>query len=81
MGLSAAFSHWLEVWDRGGFPAIAEAWTGRAYGLGEACIARLPTETVAGVAEGLDEDGALRLRLPDGRERRINAGDVFFEGA
>ena len=60
---------------------IAAAWTERAYGLGQPCIARLPNETVSGIAEGLDADGALRLRLPDGSERRINAGDVFFEGA
>jgi len=33
-----------------------------------------------GVAEGLDPDGSLRLRLEDGQIRRITAGDVFFEG-
>jgi BirA family biotin operon repressor/biotin-[acetyl-CoA-carboxylase] ligase len=32
------------------------------------------------VAEGLDVDGALRLRLAGGAIRRITAGDVFFEG-
>ena len=58
--------------------AITKAWTARAWGLGEPCAARLGTETVAGVAEGLDDDGALRLRLPDGGIRRITAGDVFF---
>jgi BirA family transcriptional regulator, biotin operon repressor / biotin---[acetyl-CoA-carboxylase] ligase len=77
--LAAAFDHWLGVWERDGFPAIASAWTARAYGLGEPCIARLPAETVQGIAEGLDADGALRLSLPDGSLRRITAGDVFFE--
>jgi BirA family biotin operon repressor/biotin-[acetyl-CoA-carboxylase] ligase len=33
------------------------------------------------VAEGLDPDGALRLRLEDGALARITAGDVYFEGA
>jgi len=33
---------------------------------------------VTGIAEGLDVDGALLLRLPDGMLRRITAGDVFF---
>jgi len=80
-GLAAAFADWLDVWERRGFSPIAEAWTARAYGLGEACEARLPDETVAGVAEGLDADGALRLRLADGRVRRITAGDVFFGSA
>jgi BirA family biotin operon repressor/biotin-[acetyl-CoA-carboxylase] ligase len=33
---------------------------------------------VTGVAEGLDADGALLLRLPSGMLRRITAGDVFL---
>lgn len=78
--LAAAFDHWVTRWEQEGFAAIAGAWTERAYGLGETCTARLPNETVLGIAEGLDADGALRLRLEDGSERRITAGDVFFEG-
>ena len=77
-GLADAFAEWLVGWDARGFAPVAEAWTERAYGLGERCTARLPDETVEGVAEGLDADGALRLRLADGRIRRITAGDVFF---
>jgi BirA family biotin operon repressor/biotin-[acetyl-CoA-carboxylase] ligase len=38
----------------------------------------LPNQTHRGVAEGLDADGALRLRLDDGAVLRITAGDVFF---
>jgi BirA family biotin operon repressor/biotin-[acetyl-CoA-carboxylase] ligase len=79
--LAEAFERWRSLWRRAGFPAIAEAWTRRAHGLGETCTARLPNETVEGVAEGLDEDGALRLRVAAGRVRRITAGDVFFGGA
>ncbi|HEX4199050.1 MAG TPA: biotin--[acetyl-CoA-carboxylase] ligase [Caulobacteraceae bacterium] len=80
-GLAAAFADWLEVWDHKGFAAIVAAWTARAYGLGQTCTARLAAETVEGVAEGLDSDGALRLRLADGGLRRITAGDVFFGSA
>ena len=76
--LADAFERWSRVWTTLGFPAIADAWTARAHGLGEPCVARLGNETVEGVAEGLDGDGALKLRLPDGRLRRITAGDVFF---
>jgi BirA family biotin operon repressor/biotin-[acetyl-CoA-carboxylase] ligase len=36
---------------------------------------------VEGIAEGLDLDGALCLRLADGGLRRITAGDVFFPEA
>lgn len=76
--LASAFEMWRGTWEAEGFPAIAAAWTERALGLGEACTARLPGETVQGIAEGLDPDGALRLRLDDGQIRRITAGDVFF---
>ena len=77
-GLREAFEHWRMVWEGQGFAAIAAAWTARAHGLGEHCVARLPSETIKGIAEGLDADGALRLRTPDGSVRRITAGDVFF---
>lgn len=79
--LAEAFERWFRTWNSLGFPAIADAWTARAHGLGEACVARLGHETVEGVAEGLDGDGALRLRLDDGQVRRITAGDVFFGAA
>ncbi|WP_447336337.1 hypothetical protein [Klebsiella quasipneumoniae] len=38
---------------------------------------RLDTEQFAGVAEALELDGALRVRLADGQVRRVSAGDVF----
>jgi len=69
---------WLRLWEAEGLAPILSAWTARAAGLPGACTARLPDETVEGHAEGLDSDGALRLRLADGRTRRITAGDVFF---
>jgi BirA family biotin operon repressor/biotin-[acetyl-CoA-carboxylase] ligase len=78
--LADRFESWRAVWAAQGFAPIARAWTVRALGLGERCEARLPTRTLAGVAEGLDLDGALRLRLDDGRVERITAGDVFFGG-
>ena len=76
--LAGSFERWRRVWQASGFTVIAEAWTRRAHGLGEVCTARLGHETITGTAEGLDPDGALRLRLPDGMLRRITAGDVFF---
>ena len=76
--LAAAMESHRALWEGAGFAPIAAAWTRRAHGLGEPCTARLTGETVRGVAEGLDPDGALRLRLDGGEVRRITAGDVFF---
>jgi BirA family biotin operon repressor/biotin-[acetyl-CoA-carboxylase] ligase len=76
--LSLRFQHWLAVWNRQEVGAVLGAWTARAQGMVGPCTARLDRETIDGVADGLDADGALRLRLPDGSIRRITAGDVFF---
>lgn len=76
--LASAMKSWRALWEASGFAPIAEAWTRRAHGLGGPCVAQLSNETLHGVAEGLDPDGALRLRLPTGEVRRITAGDVFF---
>lgn len=78
--LAGAFERWRAVWEGQGFAAIAAAWTERAHGLGGPCEARLPDRTLTGIAEGLDADGALRLRLDGGGMARITAGDVFFAG-
>jgi BirA family biotin operon repressor/biotin-[acetyl-CoA-carboxylase] ligase len=75
--LAEAFDRWRGVWDAEGFAPVRSAWTERAGGLGRPVVARLGQETVHGVAEALEADGALRLRLPDGGVRRITAGDVF----
>ena len=76
--LARQFTFWQSRWEREGFSVIAEAWTGLATGLGSRCEARLADRTHYGIAEGLDPDGALRLRVPDGSSLRITAGDVFF---
>ena len=76
--LAEAFELWRAAWEQDGFAPIAKGWTERAHGLGQPCEARLPNQTHRGVAEGLDADGALRLRLDDGAVLRITAGDVFF---
>jgi BirA family transcriptional regulator, biotin operon repressor / biotin---[acetyl-CoA-carboxylase] ligase len=76
--LAQAFDAWWERWERYGFAPIRDAWAARAQGLGGPAVARLGHETVEGIAEGLADDGALRLRLADGTLRLISAGDVFF---
>lgn len=77
-GLAGAFGGWCTPWRRHGFELIRGAWLEKAYGMGQPCVARLGSETVEGVAEGLDATGALQLRLPGGARRSIAAGEVFF---
>ena len=78
--LAAALARRMVLWETGGFEAVVAAWSARAANLGKRCTAALPNESVDGVAEALEPDGALRLRLDDGSIRRITAGDVFLPG-
>ncbi|RZI99956.1 MAG: biotin--[acetyl-CoA-carboxylase] ligase [Brevundimonas sp.] len=76
--LAEAFAVWAERWETLGFQPILDAWRARTPGLDGPAVARLGHETVEGRAEGVAEDGALRLRLADGSLRLVSAGDVFF---
>lgn len=70
---------WRERWETAGIAPVRDAWLARARGLGEDIIVRLPREELRGRFDGLDEGGALLLRLSDGSVRTISAGDVFFD--
>jgi BirA family biotin operon repressor/biotin-[acetyl-CoA-carboxylase] ligase len=76
--LAEAFAVWMDRWETLGFQPILDAWRARTSGLDGPAVARLGREIVEGRAEGVDPDGALRLRLADGSLRLISAGDVFF---
>lgn len=80
-GLAETFGVWLDRWTTLGFRPILDAWIARTPGLHGACTARLTHETLTGTADGVEADGSLRLKLPDGSLRVISAGDVFFGGA
>ncbi len=71
------FWRYYRQWRGEGFAPIRIGWLARAAGLGENITVRLPAESLAGVFGGLDETGALILRL-GARTRTIAAGDVFF---
>lgn len=76
--LAESFAAWEARWNSLGFSPVLDAWTARAQGLNGPATARLDHETVSGLADGVEADGALRLRLADGSIRLISAGDVFF---
>jgi BirA family biotin operon repressor/biotin-[acetyl-CoA-carboxylase] ligase len=53
-----------------------EEWAARLINLGREVQVTMPHGVLVGWAEGVDADGALILRTPDGQCRRILAGDV-----
>lgn len=72
--LSETLSRWLDRWRLEGIETVRRAWLLAAHPIGTA----LSTSEGDGLFDGLDESGALRLRLADGTIRTIHAGDVFL---
>ncbi|HEY0627063.1 MAG TPA: biotin--[acetyl-CoA-carboxylase] ligase [Allosphingosinicella sp.] len=72
--LAESFAQWLSRWRTEGLEPIRGRWLAHAHPLGTA----LSTPEGEGMFDGLDESGALRLRLADGASRVIHAGDVFL---
>lgn len=72
------FSEWLARWRTYGLEPVIRAWEARAHLRGTPLAAELPDgERIYGTFDGLDSSGALILRLADGSNRVIHAGDVF----
>jgi BirA family biotin operon repressor/biotin-[acetyl-CoA-carboxylase] ligase len=58
-----------------------EEWAARLINLGHQVQVTTPDGSLAGWAEGVDADGALILRTPDGQCRPILAGDVTLRSS
>ena len=74
--LLGAVDDWSQ---RLGSAALFDAWRGRLDTLGRAVSIANGGEVVEGVAERVDEQGALLVRVDDGALRRVVAGDLTFE--
>jgi BirA family transcriptional regulator, biotin operon repressor / biotin---[acetyl-CoA-carboxylase] ligase len=79
--LAAAWQARLDQWHRGEWPSLRSEWLARAHPLGTSLNCGFGDERYEGVFAGLDEDGAVHLRLADGTSRVIHAGDVELVGA
>jgi BirA family biotin operon repressor/biotin-[acetyl-CoA-carboxylase] ligase len=67
---------WYAAWLDGD-AGVIDAWRQRDALAGVPVVVTLQGERLEGTAEGPDHDGALRVRLRDGRIRRVLAGDVL----
>ncbi len=77
--LAEELAKWISRWRIGGLGPILKGWQAHAHRQGAALSVNMPTgEHLEGLYAGLDEDGALRLRLADGEIRAIHAADIFL---
>ena len=75
--LAASLARLLTAWRAADPTAFIDAWQHRAHPVGTAItVHNAPGERLSGRFDGLAADGALRLRLDDGRIEHIHAGDV-----
>jgi BirA family biotin operon repressor/biotin-[acetyl-CoA-carboxylase] ligase len=75
--LLEALDELYDCYLAGGYPEIRDEWLSYCGVIGkQVFISDTATLERAGVARGIDENGALLLELPDGTVERIYAGDV-----
>jgi BirA family biotin operon repressor/biotin-[acetyl-CoA-carboxylase] ligase len=70
------FEALYNLYDTEGFEPIRTAWEASAYSLGRPIAARTPRGVVEGVAESIDEMGALIVRHPDGSVTKLYSADI-----
>ncbi len=74
--LAASFARLLALWRSAEPTALAQAWMIRAHAVGTPLTVHTgPDESISGYFDGIEPDGALRLRTDDGVEI-VRAGDV-----
>lgn len=70
----------LQRWREYGTGPILNRWRAAAHPMGTSLSVSEPGgERISGTFDGIGDDGALRLRLPDGTSHVIRAGDVMLE--
>ncbi|HEX8061993.1 MAG TPA: biotin--[acetyl-CoA-carboxylase] ligase [Allosphingosinicella sp.] len=77
--LAASFARWVGRWREEGLEPVRRRWLAAAHPLGTPlCTHTAGGAWVEGLFDGLDDSGALRLRMSDGSAQVIHAGDVFL---
>lgn len=75
--LAGSFARLLELWRRSDPALIGRAWMARAHPTGTKLTVRGNSEhKLVGVFDGLEADGALRLRDAGGTVQTVHAGDI-----
>jgi len=78
IALLNSLHRWRGEWETAGIQPVRRAWLTRARGLGQEITVRLPKHEFKGQFLDMDDNGALIVRLPDGSEKAVTAGDVFL---
>jgi BirA family biotin operon repressor/biotin-[acetyl-CoA-carboxylase] ligase len=71
-----SLDYWYSILLQSGKVPVIEAWQSLSSTLGRTVTATTGEVTLTGLAEGIDNEGLLILRLADSSVMKINAGDI-----
>ena len=75
--LAGSVTRLIDLWRKSEPPSLAQAWLARAHPTGTRLkVHSSSDEMVSGRFDGIEADGALRLRLDNGRLETVHAGDI-----
>jgi BirA family transcriptional regulator, biotin operon repressor / biotin---[acetyl-CoA-carboxylase] ligase len=70
------FEHWYHIFLQAGKAQIIEKWTELSSTPGKMVRVITGSETLSGLAEDIDDEGRLILRLSSGEIKKISSGDI-----
>ena len=77
--LAGKFAQMLATWRAADPAQFAQAWLAHAHPVGTPLDVHIgPGERVSGTFDGIEADGAMRLKRSDGRIDVLRAADVFL---
>lgn len=75
--LAGSFARLLDLWRKSEPAMLAQAWLARAHPIGTRLTVHSGASgTLSGCFDGIEAEGALRLRFDDGSIELVRAGDV-----
>jgi BirA family transcriptional regulator, biotin operon repressor / biotin---[acetyl-CoA-carboxylase] ligase len=78
--LAGSFARLLDLWRRSAPGLLAQAWLTRAHPIGtRVAVHSANDKLIGGRFEGIEPDGALRLRRDDGSLEIVRAGDISLD--
>lgn len=77
--LTPAVSSALEHWENGrGFETVRQQWLEHCHGLHQPMVVKTPHEALNGTFGGINDQGAILLKTPNGDIRNVTMADIFF---
>ena len=72
------FEHWYGILTKEGKRPLLHAWRKDSSTLGRKVRIAIGNTTMSGIAEDIDDNGMLQLKMLSGELRNISAGDITF---